>query len=101
MLLPNLTHAELAEAFVDRYRKNFKAIRNHRHAIEVWVKGDDREHFELDVKRYHLHRILRAYLDWIFNQSPEPKPAKLKSHGFLVSVMREAVTLLYEPEGIR
>src|SRR5690242_11452107 len=100
MSLPNLTHAEIAHAFVDIYGNNFKAFRTYRNTIEVWAKVDGRRDLVQDVKRYYLHRSIRSYLDWIFEQSPEPKPLKLQSHGFLAGVMREVIALLYVPEGI-
>lgn len=101
MALPvRLTHADIAHAFVDRYRENFKAILTNRNTIEVWVKGADRTDFIQDVQRYHLRRILRAYLDWVFDSWVEPKPLKLHNASFLNSVLREVVCLLYVPEGL-
>jgi hypothetical protein len=75
MLLPNLTHSEIAHAFAEQYRKNFKVIPTRRNTLEVFVKGDGRQFLETDVKKYHLRRILRAYLDFLFNASPEPSRA--------------------------
>jgi hypothetical protein len=101
MAMPvRLTHADVAHAFVDRYRENFKAIRTNRNTIEVWVKGADREDFIEDVKRYHLRRVLRTYLDWVFDCWPEPKPLKLRNANFLNCALREIVSLLYAPEGL-
>jgi hypothetical protein len=94
-----LTHADVARAFADRYRSNFNVFRPYSNSIEVWVKGDDRTDFEHDVKRYHLRRSIRAYLDWLFTTTPEPKPLKLKGTNFLTCVMREAIVYLYDPEG--
>ena len=101
MSLPNVTHAGIAHAFVEHYRENFKVIRTRRKAMAVLIKGDDRQFFEMDVKKYHLRRAIRAYLDWLFDRSPEPKPLALQDHGFATDVMREIEVLLYEPEAVR
>lgn len=101
MLLPDFTHAGIAHAFAKHYRKNFKVIRTRRNVMAVLVKGDDRQYFEPDVKKYHLRRVVRTYLDWLFDHSPEPKPLALQNHRFLTDVVRELEVLLYDPEGIQ
>jgi len=94
------THSEVARVFADHYRETFKAIRTNRNTIEVWAKAVNRTDFELDVKRYHLRRMIRAYLDYLFTYSPEPKPLQLQSSNFLNCVMREVMGFIYTSEGL-
>src|SRR5215467_1443016 len=98
MMPIRLTHADVARAFVEQYRPNFKVIRTVRNTIEVWVREKDGYDFAEDVKRYHLRRILRLWLNWVFEHWSEPKPTKLLSTNFLNCVLCEAVSLLYDPE---